>query len=123
MKLESGESIPLEPKETPKPVKKPAVASVLPKSKPKKMPGKDSYAYWADKYPDHVVIKKEGYFWTCRGDSARTVSDVLGYRLGGNPGNPTTGSPNLDAMVAGLNRHEVSYVVIEDGEIVDQGDF
>ena len=123
MKLESGESIPLEPKETLKPVKKTAVASVLQKAKSKRMPGKDSYAYWADKYPDHVVIKKEGYFWTCRGDSARTVSDVLGYRLGGNPGNPTTGSPNLDAMVAGLNRHEVSYVVIEDGEIVDQGDF
>ncbi|MBP3296046.1 MAG: hypothetical protein J6M27_05645 [Lachnospiraceae bacterium] len=47
----------------------------------------------------------------------------MGYRLGGNPSNPVTGTPNLDAMVAGLTKNAVSYIVVEDGEIIDQEDF
>ena len=70
-----------------------------------------------------MVIKREGAFWSCRGESAQIVSRELGYRLGGNPSNPVTGTPNLDAMVAGLTKNAVSYIVVEDGEIIDQEDF
>ena len=94
--------------------------------KPKKTrrsAGKDTYASWVERYPDHVVIKKEGAFWTTRGESARTVSDALGYKLGGNPSNPMTGSPALEPIVYGLNSQSISYIVVEDGEIVDSADF
>ena len=82
---------------------------------------KSRYSYWADRYPDAVVIKKEGYFWSCRGESAVIVNRLLGYNLGGNPSNPVTGSPNLDALVSGLVRNGESYVVIDDGEVIDEG--
>ncbi|MCR5127686.1 MAG: hypothetical protein K6B69_06210, partial [Lachnospiraceae bacterium] len=65
--------------------------------------------------------KKEGYFWSCRGESAVIVNRLLGYNLGGNPSNPVTGSPNLDALVSGLVRNGESYVVIDDGEVIDEG--
>ncbi len=70
-----------------------------------------------------MVIKKEGAFWTTRGESAEALNRILGYKLGGNPDNPMTGSPALEPLVYGLNNNEINYVVIEDGEIVDQADF
>ncbi len=73
-------------------------------------------------YPDHVVVKKEGKFWTCRGESARTVSYLLGFNLGGKPDNPMTGTPRLEAITDGLKDNFVSYVVVENGEIIDQED-
>lgn len=83
---------------------------------------KNTYAYWANEYVGYVVIKKEGAFWTCRGDSAETINKILGYKLGGNPDKPVTGSPNLEPMVDGLNRNRINYFVVEDGEIIDQSD-
>ena len=91
--------------------------------KKKRPAGKDTYASWADRYPNHVVIKKEGAFWTTRGESAEVLSRVLGYKLGGKPGNYVTGSPAIEPIVHGLSSHEINYIVIEDGEIVDQADF
>lgn len=85
--------------------------------------GKQSYEYWTDRYPNHVVIRQEGDFYRCRGESAKTVNRVLGYRLGGDPGYPVTGTQNLEVMLMKLNKNEVSYIVIEDGEIVDQEDY
>lgn len=128
MKLENGGEVPItqEIKPKPKVEVKPAV-----KAKPAERPirkaaakkGTNTYAYWAEEYPNHVVIKKEGAFWTTRGESAEVLNRILGYKLGGNPDNPITGSPTLDPIIYGLSRHEINYVVIEDGEIVDQADF
>ena len=128
MRLESGEEVPLQQKERPvaslkpAPTQKPAVAPV--KSPVKKRPaGKDTYAFWVDRYPNYVVIKKEGAFWTTRGESAEVLNRVLGYKLGGKPGSYMTGSPAIEPIVHGLSSHEINYIVIEDGEIVDQMDF
>lgn len=82
---------------------------------------KKSYSYWATRYPDCVVVKKEGSFWTCRGESAKTLSYLLGYNLGGKPDNPVTGSPNLSPIVRGLRENDISYIVVEDDEIIDEG--
>jgi len=124
MQLESGADVPICK------VEKQIVSEtvVKPKAVPKRNKttrsgNKNTYAYWANEYSDYVVIKKEGAFWTCRGDSAEMVSEILGYRLGGNPDKPVTGSPNLDPMVDGLNHHHISYIVVEDGDIIDQGDY
>lgn len=56
-------------------------------------------------------------------DEKESASRVLGYKLGGKPGNYVTGSPSIEPIVHGLSNHEINYIVIEDGEIVDQADF
>ena len=129
MRLLSGEKVNIEVVQD----KKPSTAepSIKPKLvKPtvaKKTSGydrrKNTYAYWASEYPDYVVIKREGAFWTCRGESAETLSEVLGYKLGGSADKPVTGSPNLDPMIYALKEHHISYIVVDDGEIVEQEDF
>ena len=129
MRLLSGEKVNIEVVQD----KKPSTAepSIKPKLvKPtvaKKTSGydrrKNTYAYWALEYPDYVVIKREGAFWTCRGESAETLSEVLGYKLGGSADKPVTGSPNLDPMIYALKEHHISYIVVDDGEIVEQEDF
>ena len=83
----------------------------------------NTYAYWAATYPDYVVVKREGAFWTCRGESAETVSELLKYRLGGSSEKPVTGSPNLNPITEGLRDNAVSYIVVEDGMITEQRDF
>ena len=123
MRLESGEEVPIKHETKPDASPKPATAPVKKPAKKKKAAGKDTYASWADRYPNHVVIKKEGAFWTTRGESAEVLSKVLGYRLGGKPGNYMTGSPMIEPIVHGLSNHAINYIVIEDGEIVDQADF
>ena len=85
--------------------------------------GKDTYAYWAERYPDHVVIRHEYNFWRCRGESARKVNRYLGYKLGGNPAYPVTGTEYLELMLNGLIHYEISYIVIEDGKIMEQRDY
>ncbi len=123
MRLESGEEVPIQQKERPAALLKPAVAPVMKPEKKKRQAGKETYASWADRYPNHVVIKKEGAFWTTRGESAEVLSRVLGYKLGGKSGNYVTGSPSIEPIVHGLSNHEINYIVIEGGEIVDQEDF
>ena len=52
-----------------------------------------------------------------------TLSELLGYRLGGNPANPVTGSPNLEPIIAGLEQNAVNYIVVEDGDIIEQKEY
>ena len=123
MRLESGEEVPIQQKEIPTALLMPANLPVKKPEKKKRPTGKDTYASWADRYPNHVVIKKEGAFWTARGESAELLSRVLGYKLGGKPGNYVTGSPAIEPIVHGLSGHEINYIVIDSGQIVDQADF
>ncbi len=120
MWLEDGREVPLKEK---KAATKPS--AVKPKAKPKaaKTAECNKYSYWADKYPDHVVIKKEGAFWTCRGESAVTVSQLLGYRLGGSGENPVTGSPRLEPITEGLRENFVDYIVVDNGAIIEMESF
>ena len=48
---------------------------------------------------------------------------LLGYNLGGKPGNPVTGSPALDPITAGLKANEINYIVVESGQIIDREDY
>ncbi len=117
MKLENGQEVEVDIEETATFVKK---TSRTPEIK-KKAVDQDTYAYWAMRYPDRVVIKKEGYFWTCRGESAKTINELLGYQLIGNPANPKAGCPSLQAIVHGLSSSGIGYIAVEDGKIVEQG--
>ena len=95
---------------------KPVVKSVRPR---KRTTDKNKYTYWEEAYPDCVVIKKEGAFWTTRGESAKTLAEVSNFRLGGIPDRPVTGSPNLDGIMNVLDRNDIKYIVVENEEIVD----
>ncbi|MBO4374345.1 MAG: ATP-dependent helicase, partial [Lachnospiraceae bacterium] len=93
------------------------------KGKKKNTGGKDTYVSWAERFPEHVIVKKEGAFWTTRGKSAEVLNQVLGYKLGGKPGAYMTGSPAIDPIVQGLNENRISFIVVEGGKIIDQSDF
>jgi len=123
MELESGEKVEITVEEV-KPVKQTGRGIWIHRVEGKqKKTEKDSYSYWTKNYPDYIVIKKEGAFWTCRGDSARLASFLLGYKLGGGETNPVTGSPYLEPMIAGLKQNEQKYIVVENGEIIAQMDY
>jgi len=123
MSLENGEILADKPA---KPVIAPVkpLKAIAPVKKPVAKKAKsNTYAWWANQYPDYVVIKREGAFWTCRGESAETLSELLGYRLGGSDANPMTGSPNLDPITDGLRENRISYIVVEDGDIIEKKDY
>ncbi len=70
-----------------------------------------------EEYPGYIIIKKEGYFWTARGESAKKLNELLGYKLGGSERRPVTGSPNLKTITDGLRGRNISYLVVEDDKI------
>ncbi|MCR5338853.1 MAG: ATP-dependent helicase [Lachnospiraceae bacterium] len=120
MWLEDGREVPLK---FVKPNNEPAVKKINKPAKARKTDGRNSYAYWAAKYPDHVVVKREGAFWTCRGESAITLSKLLGYRLGGSGEKPVTGSPHLEPITEGLRDNFVDYIVVVNGNIIEREEF
>lgn len=98
---------------------------VEPQTNPKKEKKKSnrnkkptSYAYWEERYPNHVVVKKEGYFYSAHGQSAVILSGVMGYKLGGSEEKPVTGSPAVEDIIRGLTEAEQKFVVIDKGKIV-----
>lgn len=84
---------------------------------------KNTYAYWVAEFPDYVVIKHEGYFWTGRGNSAETLNEILGFKLGGSTDKPVTGSPDLGSIVYALKAHQINYIVVDGDEIIEQEEF
>ena len=64
-------------------------------------------------------MKKEGYFWTCRGEGAIVLHDLLGYKIA-NDEKLATGSTNLEKIRDGLRKNEVNYIVVEDGEVIEK---
>ena len=80
------------------------------------------YTVWMEEYPGYIVIKKEGYFWTARAESAKIINEYLGYKLGGSEIKPVTGSPNLSSITKGLKDNNLKYIVIENDEIKEKYD-
>lgn len=70
-----------------------------------------------------MVVKRKGAFWTCRGESAITLSKLLGYRLGGSGEKPVTGSPHLEPITEGLRDNLVDYIVVVNGNIIEREEF
>lgn len=82
-----------------------------------------TYNQWAIEYPNYVVLRKEGYYYTARNESAQVLHDLLGYKLGISGQNLMTGSPVLQPVVDALVFNKINYIVIEDGEIIDKQEF
>lgn len=75
------------------------------------------YTAWMEEYPGYIIIKKEGYFWSARGESAKKLNELLGFNLGGSDRRPVTGSPSLKKITDGLDGKRVSYIVVADDKI------
>lgn len=86
---------------------------------------KRKYNEWVTDYPDRVVIKKEGFFYTCRENSAYIVATILNYQIGmtKSDGTAITGSPSLDKITEELKRHHISFVAIENDVVIDEEEF
>ncbi len=88
-----------------------------------KIKQKKTYDDWVVEYPDRVVIRKEGFFYTVKDECAQVVASVLRYNIGEYSGRAITGSPSLEIMANELKSHHISYIAIVKGEIVDEEAF
>ena len=89
------------------------------KNKKKNILGKRKYADWVVEYPDTVIVKKEGLFFTLRGNSAKVVGDITELNISDGP-NPVTGSPSKEGITEALVNNQINYIVVIDDEIVEQ---
>ncbi len=89
------------------------------KPKQNKVGSKRKYADWVAEYPDTVVVKKEGLFFTVRGNSARVVGDITELNVS-EGSNPVTGTPNKARITEALINNQINYIVVVDDEIVEQ---
>ena len=81
---------------------------------------KKTYDDWVVEYPDRVVIRKEGFFYTVKDECATVIASILRYNIGEYYGRYITGSPSLEIMTNELKNHHISYVAIVSDEIVDE---
>ena len=81
---------------------------------------KTTYDDWVEEYPDRVVIRKEGFFYTVKDECPQVIASVLRYNIGEYSGRAITGSPSLEIMTDELKSHHISYVAIVRDEIVDE---
>lgn len=83
---------------------------------------KKKYADWVEEYPDTVVIRKEGYFYTTRGACAEIVAKITSYELGTGL-SPVTGTPKVEGLITALTEQHINYIVIEHDEVVQREEF
>ncbi len=82
----------------------------------------EAYKEWQEEYPDYIVLKKEQYFWTARGEGAETLSSLLGYKLRKGYDQPFTGGPSLDIIAGALKHKGIKFIAVVGGEIVARFD-
>lgn len=80
---------------------------------------KKKYADWEREYPDVIVIRKEGYFYTTRNDGAEIVGKLLNYNVAETDSGLITGSPALYKMTGALRLNKYNYVVIEKDTVIE----
>ena len=81
------------------------------------------YRKYEGLYSGHVIIMKEGCFYSSHNNSAQVINRELGYKLAEDIfGRITTGGPDLDKITKGLTKEGYSFVVVEDGEITQKYD-
>ncbi len=88
--------------------------------KPKKIIGKKKkYADWAAEYPETVVVKKEGIFYTVRGAGAVILGAIADVHIS-RGSNPVTGSPSKEGITSALLKNQINYIVVVNDEIAEQ---
>lgn len=82
-----------------------------------------TYSKFEELYPEHVIIMKEGCFYSAHNASAQVLNRELEYKLAEDIfGRLTTGGPDIDKITRILTEENYSYIVIEAGEITQRYD-
>lgn len=83
-----------------------------------------SYAEYGNMYPDTVIIRKEGYFYMVRGQSAVVIHSFFSYRgWKSSSGEIAIGFTDLDKVCAKLSEEKITYAVFAKGEIIGGENF
>lgn len=70
-----------------------------------------------------MVVKREGCFYSARGQSAVILSRIMRFNLGGSDEKLVTGSPVVEDIIRGLTEAKQNFVVIDKGEIIAEEEF
>jgi len=85
--------------------------------------GYSAYSRYEDQYPEHVIIMKEGKFYSSHNASAQVLNRELGYKLVRDmSGRVTTGGPIIDKITGVLKTKGYSFIVVEGGIITQKYD-
>ncbi len=84
----------------------------------------NKYFDWTNLFPNHVVVRKEGYYYSARNESAQVLHEILGYKLGTIGTNTLiTGCPIVEPIVEALVCNKINFIIIENNEITDKQEF
>lgn len=82
------------------------------------------YTEWENEYPEHVIVRKENFFYTARNESAKVIHNILGYKLlRDKKNNIKVGGPKKNTIVEGLASNKINYIIIENSKIVQKEEF
>lgn len=81
------------------------------------------YQKYEIEFPEHIVVMKEGYFYSSHNKSAVKLADIMGYSVGKDYfGRITTGGPDIDKIRQALNAANYNFIIVEHGDIVYKKD-
>ncbi len=84
---------------------------------------KGTYAKYEEAYPNHVIIMKEGFFYSAHNKSAAVLNRILDYALAEDYlDRISTGGPNYEKISSALEEEGVSFILVEGGELVERFD-
>ena len=86
-------------------------------------PMKKRYSDWIEEYPGFVIIRKEGFFYTARGEYAEILHELLGYKIGYFGNIKVTGSPKIETIEEVLIANQIDFIVIVKNEIRTKKEF
>lgn len=87
------------------------------------MKKKKTYFDWVDEYPNYVVLRKEGWLFRAKEESADVLSAVTGYQIMERENGireAGSGKEQLETMVYKLSQKHINYVVIHFDEVIDE---
>jgi len=83
-----------------------------------------SYSEYENMYSDTVIIRKEGYFYRVRGQSAVVIHSFFSYKgWRSGSGEISIGFTDLDKVCAKLSEEKITYAVIVKDEIIGGENF
>lgn len=79
------------------------------------------YKKYEELYPQHVIVMKEGFFYSAHNDSASVLNYVLDYKLAEDyRGRISTGGPDAEKIAGALKDNDFSFIIVESGKITEE---
>lgn len=89
----------------------------------KREKGGGLYKQYEESFPHHAIVMREGYIYTVHNRSAVVLNETMDYNLFvDNLDRLTTGGPDYEKIARTLRDDGLSFIILDQGEIVDQND-